>query len=78
MSIHIHEVRKLSKDLAAIMDIAQGESYFELKLSEGSIKEFKEILARGLNTAPPEKYPDWIALSDQLRDQEESELGEQS
>ena len=42
-------------------------------LASKSLQEFKEILARGLNTAPPEKYPDWIALSDQLRDQEESE-----
>jgi len=45
---------------------------FCLMLSPRHLQEFKEILARGLNTAPPEKYPDWIALSDQLRDQEEA------
>ena len=50
----------------------QGNS-FCLMLSPKQLEQFKEILARGLNTAPPEKYPDWIALSDQLRDQEESE-----
>jgi len=50
----------------------QGKS-FCLMLSPRQLEQFKEILARGLNTAPPERYPDWIALSDQLREQEESE-----
>ena len=49
----------------------QGKS-FCLTLSQKALIEFKEILARGLNTAPPEKYPDWIALADQLRIQDES------
>ena len=49
----------------------QGKS-FCLMLSPRQLEQFKEILARGLNTAPPERYPDWIALSDQLRDQEEA------
>ena len=47
-------------------------------LTPKQLEQFKEILARGLNTAPPEKYPDWIALADQLRAQEEKVLGEQS
>jgi len=46
---------------------------FCLVLTPRHLEQFKEILARGLNTAPPEKYPDWIALSDQLREQEETE-----
>ena len=50
----------------------QGKS-FCLMLSPRHLQEFKEILARGLNTTPPERYPDWIALSDQLREQEETE-----
>ena len=55
------------------MNIAymQGNS-FCLMLSPKQLEQFKEVLARGLNTAPPEKYPDWIALSDQLRDREEA------
>lgn len=45
---------------------------FIMCLNAPELEQFKEILARGLNTAPPEKYPDWIALADQLRIQEES------
>jgi len=37
-----------------------------LVLEGKEIEEFKEILARGLNTAPPEKYPDWLKLADEL------------
>lgn len=55
-----------------------GSKSAHLVLSSSSIKEFKEILARGLNTAPPEKYPDWIALADQLREREEKALGDLS
>ena len=49
-----------------------GTGMATIVLSARSLQEFKEILARGLNTAPPEKYPDWIALADKLREQEES------
>lgn len=49
----------------------QGKSFY-LMLSPRHLEQFKELLSRGLNTAPPEKYPDWIALADQLRAQEES------
>jgi len=56
------------------MSIAfRNETQFIMCLNKPELEQFKEILARGLNTAPPEKYPDWIALSDQLRAREESE-----
>ena len=37
-----------------------------LIVSGEHIEQFKEILARGLNTAPPEKWADWIKVSDAL------------
>ena len=37
-----------------------------LVLTGKEIEQFKEILARGLNTAPPEKFPGWIKFSDDL------------
>lgn len=40
----------------------------QITLTGDSIKEFKEILARGLNTAPPEKYPEWLKLADKISD----------
>lgn len=39
-----------------------------LVILDKDVQGFKEILARGLNTAPPEKYSDWIALADSLTD----------
>jgi len=43
-----------------------GRDALTLVLTGKDIREFKEILARGLNTAPPEKYPDWLKLADKL------------
>lgn len=43
----------------------------QITLTGRSIQEFKEILARGLNTAPPEKWKDWIGLADHLAEQPE-------
>ena len=48
----------------AFMDTAG--KVLTIVLSKKQLQQFKEILARGLNTAPPEKYPDWLKLSDQL------------
>ena len=42
---------------------------FHLMLTEDSFKEFKEILSRGLHTAPPEKWAEWIKLLYNLSDQ---------
>lgn len=42
-------------------------------LSPRELEQFKEILARGLNTASPEKYPEWYALADKLLAQEEAD-----
>lgn len=64
--IHMHEVRKLSREIAAELDMPQGESYVEIKLNGEHLEQFKEILSRGLNTAPPEKWADWIKISDAL------------
>lgn len=64
--IGVHEVRKLSREIAAEFDMPQGESYVEIKLNGEHLEQFKEILARGLNTAPPEHWADWIRVSDAL------------
>ena len=47
---------------------------FNLMLTGDSLTQFKEILARGLNTAPPEKYPDWFKLAEQLMKEDERKL----
>lgn len=64
--IGMREVHKLSREMAAEFDVPQGESYVEIKLNCEHLEEFKEILSRGLNTAPPEKWADWIKVSDAL------------
>lgn len=39
---------------------------FIMCLNAPELQQFKEILDRGLNTAPPDKYPDWYLLADKL------------
>ena len=40
--------------------------YLTFKLDNESVIQLKELLHRALNTAPPDKYPDWVDLADKL------------
>lgn len=61
--IHTPAVR-LDEDLEDLL--GKSQAVFAMRLTGESIQEFKEILSRGLNTAPPEKWADWIKVSDAL------------
>lgn len=45
---------------------APEEKTLQLTITGDSLRQFQQILFRALNTAPPEQFPSWIALSDKL------------
>ena len=67
--IHTPAVQ-LDEDLEDIL--GKSQATFAMRLTGEHVEQFKQILARGLNTAPPEIWEDWIKLSDALQIPESS------
>lgn len=52
----------LSQDPDTLKDVR----HLRLDISGESLNQFREILSRALNTAPPEKWAEWVKLSDKI------------